>query len=175
VPTGRPPWGGRLFLNFSTMRNDIITLLARTALVAALFYVTTRTTRADYDRQKLAAATKTQAIPESSRALDLVSVLMLHRSEHARFVDVREPEQWRRGHIRGAINLPLSRLKSGSAEENRGALGNEANLVVYCERSSCIAAPVAARLISHLGLKNVAVYGGGWDEWKSLGLPHETN
>lgn len=59
------------------------------------------------------------------RGLVNLSAAELHRRLEQRerliVVDVREPEEFRAGHIPGAINVPLSRLESGAEKLDRSA------------------------------------------------------
>jgi adenylyltransferase/sulfurtransferase len=75
------------------------------------------------------------------------------------FVDVREPDEWRRNRIPGAVNLPLSRLMAGQQPEAEG----DGTLVVYCERGP--RGEAAARLLQQAGFGKVRNLGGGIAAW----------
>lgn len=63
-------------------------------------------------------------------------------------VDVRELSEWNRGHISGAIFLPLSELKDGIGEEALAKrLPNERIVYTYCAVGvrSCTAADVLVK------------------------------
>ncbi len=69
-------------------------------------------------------------------SLDQVKARM--DAKKAVLVDVREQKEWDRGHVKGAVLLPLSRLtrweKDGPTPAERDALSNELpkGSVVYC-------------------------------------------
>lgn len=81
-------------------------------------------------------------------------------------VDVREPDEFRAGHIPGAINVPLSTFDASQLPD----AGNR-TLVLSCAggRRSAMAldkcAAAQAEVDTHLA--------GGFSEWKRAGLPIE--
>lgn len=80
-------------------------------------------------------------------------------------IDVREPHEFAQGHLRGAINLPLSPLNGLLVEDPdlAGLLPRDAGLVVYC-RSGSRSALAACALLDH-GCAAVASLAGGLQEW----------
>lgn len=72
-------------------------------------------------------------------------------------------------HLPGAINIPpnhVDRLAPALLPTR------DAAIVVYCT-GSCSSAVGVARRLEELGYANVAVYGGGKEEWVEHGLPLE--
>ncbi len=49
-----------------------------------------------------------------------------------RLVDVREEDEWHRGHLAGAFHAPLSQLEAGHLD----ALPSEGVLYLYCRRAN---------------------------------------
>lgn len=48
-------------------------------------------------------------------------------------VDVREPEEWKEGHIEGAVSLPLSKLRRGAeAEDLQKQLPKDKVIYTHC-------------------------------------------
>lgn len=82
----------------------------------------------------------------------------------ARFVDVREPEEFREGHIPGTMNIPLSEL--GFHLED---LRSSSRIYVCC--LSGRRSVTAARTLTYIGLSNVISLSGGFKAWQSLGFP----
>jgi hydroxyacylglutathione hydrolase len=112
----------------------------------------------------------------SGRALDTLEQLDVHVL-HARLsgpraprvVDVREPSEWRAGHIAGAQQLSY-RVLAGRAHE-LGAAADEP-IAVVCHgggRSS-----TACSLLRRAGFSNVVNVSGGMQAWQATGLPIET-
>jgi rhodanese-related sulfurtransferase len=81
-------------------------------------------------------------------------------------IDVLAPGYFEKGHIEGAINVPLADL-----ETRAGELTKDARIVVYCYNYICGASTQAAEKLAKLGFKDVSDYKGGFQEWKEAGLP----
>lgn len=107
---------------------------------------------------------KTKTIERSELAQALAEgrrPVLLEALDNAYFV---------RGHLPGAIALPLGRLQEIARER---LSDKSAPLVVYCASSTCRNSDVAARALVALGYENVSVYQGGKADWIEAGLPVE--
>ncbi len=86
-------------------------------------------------------------------------------------IDVREHDEFNKGHIEGAVNVPLSKIK-----EQTGSLDTYKSnqLLVVCQdgtRSS-----TAGKIITKAGLKDVFVITGGMQAWQEdYKLPIKVN
>lgn len=83
-------------------------------------------------------------------------------------IDVREPDEFRQGHIPGAINIPRGMLEfklSATPEYD----SRDLNIVVYCKTSG--RAALAARSLKHMGYLQVKSIAGGFDAWLEAGKP----
>ena len=76
-------------------------------------------------------------------------------------IDVREPDEFSKGHIDGAINLPLSKLKEQTSSIN--TYQNNQILVVCADG---IMSSSAGKIITKAGLKDVFVITGGMQAWQ---------
>jgi rhodanese-related sulfurtransferase/transcriptional regulator with XRE-family HTH domain len=81
-------------------------------------------------------------------------------------IDVREPDEWARGHLPGARLVPLDTLRTSG----RQALPRDKVLFVCAKGGR---SQSAARFAEELGLTDVSSLEGGTDAWASLGLPIE--
>jgi len=84
-------------------------------------------------------------------------------------VDVRTPEQFAKGHIDGAINLPLADLNPRDTR-----LVKVDKVIVYHEDFKGAYADVAAKKLISSGVVNVFSYAGGYKDWvtrKTEGVP----
>ena len=72
---------------------------------------------------------------------------------HYILVDVRENEEYRRGHLEGAVNLPYEELFRAPE-----LLSKDKIILVYCAHGSN--SMLAARELSGIGYRTVNVYGG---------------
>ncbi len=84
--------------------------------------------------------------------------------EGAVVVDVRDPAEFRAGHITGSRNIPYSRLM-----EQMGELPADKALIIVCNIGQVAGA--AARQLKAKGRQNVFKLEGGIANWKSSSLP----
>lgn len=83
-------------------------------------------------------------------------------------IDVREPDEYRLGHLPSAINIPRGLLEFKLSGEP--TLQNLARpLIVYCKTSGRAALSVVA--MQSMGYHNVVSLAGGFDAWSAAGLP----
>ncbi|MCX7807070.1 MAG: molybdopterin-synthase adenylyltransferase MoeB [Deltaproteobacteria bacterium] len=83
-------------------------------------------------------------------------------------VDVRESDEWRAGHIPGAIHIPRGFLEMQAEQK---VPDKNAKIVVYC--ASGIRSAFAARTLMELGYTHVESAYPGFTRWKELGYPIE--
>ena len=83
-------------------------------------------------------------------------------ADGAAVVDVREPAQWRAGHIEGSVNIPLTRILARRGEIPQGAV------VTVCRSG-----PRSARAAELLAAHGYTAYNlrGGLREWDYVGYP----
>jgi len=92
---------------------------------------------------------------------------MIEQQQNINTVDVREVEDYAKGHIPGAINLPKSRW------DTYEGLDKDKTNVLYCYTLVCHLAATAAVEFADEGYP-VMELEGGFDTWKEYGLPIET-
>lgn len=92
-------------------------------------------------------------------------VSMVNR-EQAVVVDLREPAEFRKGHIVDAINIPYAKL-----DERLGELeSRKEQPLIFVDRMGQHSAAVGKRLMSK-GFDRIYRLGGGLTEWQSSQLP----
>jgi ArsR family transcriptional regulator len=84
-------------------------------------------------------------------------------------LDVRPPDEFARGHLPGAINIPLNELKVRLAELD---LGNE--IVAYCRGAYCVLSFEAISALRSCGFKARRLE-DGYPEWRAARLPIEAS
>lgn len=108
-------------------------------------------------------AARTVAMPEAGRFEITFDEFRQHvRNNSAAIVDARLPKDFKKGHVRGAINIP-----AGSEERYMDKLRKDvypdALIIIYCGGPDCPAGEtVASHLTSH-GFTNVRLYRPGWE------------
>jgi len=90
------------------------------------------------------------------------------------WIDVREIEDYRRGHIKGALGIPLPEIATRLNE-----IPKDKELVLYCEGTwdggSCEASRSVGRILIKNGYKqgNIKVFENGYGAWENAGYPLE--
>jgi rhodanese-related sulfurtransferase len=79
-------------------------------------------------------------------------------------VDVREPNEWSRGHLPGARHVPLQRIKS----EPSTSLPRD-GVIFVC--AAGMRSQLAARVAEAMGLTRLYNLRGGLQSWATAGLP----
>ncbi len=102
----------------------------------------------------------------------------LEQEEIDLLVDVREPEEWSRGHIPGSVNIPRGMLEIRADPASRGAhqelsRNRDARIVVYCLQAPSARSLLAAQTLDGMGYTNVSGLEGGLLNWREQGLPLE--
>lgn len=82
-------------------------------------------------------------------------------------LDVRPGPEYAAGHIRGAISIPVSDLKS-----RLGEIPEDAEVVAYCRGPYCVYADDAVRIMTGNG-REAARLEDGFPEWTAAHLPTE--
>jgi glyoxylase-like metal-dependent hydrolase (beta-lactamase superfamily II)/rhodanese-related sulfurtransferase len=85
-------------------------------------------------------------------------------TSQATVVDVREPDEYVRGHLPHALSIPQADLALRLDE-----LPRESNLLVVCEGG--IRSARAARFLKQVGFPHVTNLAGGTSGWREAGLP----
>jgi rhodanese-related sulfurtransferase len=80
-------------------------------------------------------------------------------------LDVRPETEYAAGHIRGAMSIPISDLKS-----RLGDIPDGADVVAYCRGPYCVYADDAVRVLSKEGV-SAARLEDGFPEWVEARLP----
>lgn len=90
---------------------------------------------------------------------------ILATGEEVLLVDVREGEEYRAGHLPGAIHVPRGFLEM---EVDAKLPDRSAPLVIYCAGGN--RSPLSAVTLEGLGYNNIRVLTGGFSAWRGAGL-----
>ena len=122
------------------------------------------------DRHLADVAQLVQAYLDTRDSLEpIASAELLARARRGQVtvLDVRPPEEYASGHLRGAINVPLADL-----ERCLDTLDPQQEIVAYCRGPYCVLAYDAVAQLRDRGFKARRLE-GGYPEWKLAGLPTE--
>jgi rhodanese-related sulfurtransferase len=92
----------------------------------------------------------------------------LESGEGVTVLDVREPEEWEEGHIKGAKHLPRGLLELKAADE---LPDTNARIITHCASGGRGA--LTARTLGEMGYTNVANMEGGITAWQEKGYETE--
>lgn len=99
-----------------------------------------------------------------AREMDVASVAQELAAGSITVVDVREPDEWREGHIRGAIHIPL-----GTLSDNLGKIDSSKPVVTVCR--SGMRSLRGADILLGAGFEDVKSMAGGMNAWQSARQP----
>jgi rhodanese-related sulfurtransferase len=103
--------------------------------------------------------------PKALEPVHRKALLQRARKGQVTVLDVRPPEEYRAGHIAGAISIPLKELKERLAE-----LPREQDIVAYCRGPYCVLAAQAVEVLREHGFRAVRLEDGVVD-WRAQRLP----
>ncbi|MFQ5979387.1 MAG: Nif3-like dinuclear metal center hexameric protein [Candidatus Heimdallarchaeota archaeon] len=103
-----------------------------------------------------------------------ISIADLRRNQTVKsnlyLIDVRDSQAFQKGHIQGAVSIPLPELEG----QTESLLPRNEPIVVYCKNAECEMSSQAVSMLQKLGVQNIQKLEGGFDEWKALGYPIAT-
>lgn len=94
---------------------------------------------------------------------------MLENKEKFKLVEVLAKEEYDKGHIPGATNIPLEELEKLAKQK----LKKTDTIIVYCASYACHASTKAARKLLELGYCHTLDFKGGKRWWQHAGLELE--
>ena len=94
----------------------------------------------------------------------------MDRAEPFVLMEILPEEEYRKGHLPGALSVPPERVADLVPELVRD---RDLETVLYCANSDCNASRSAAKELEALGYTNVRVYEGGKKDWVDHGFPLE--
>jgi rhodanese-related sulfurtransferase len=108
-------------------------------------------------------------------ALSAADAEALVGRDDVQFVDVREPAEWEKGHIPGAVHVPRGLLEFKADPSlpayHEPKLDPGKRLVVYCASGGRSA--LATKTLSDMGYPDVANLQGGFTGWSEANKPVE--
>lgn len=92
---------------------------------------------------------------------------------NALFIDARHEFDFKLGHIKGAINIPLKDFDV--RKETLASVPKDKPVIAYCDGAECNSSIELASKLHVLGFTTVKIFFGGWREWEAHHLPTETS
>ncbi|PIT73963.1 rhodanese-like domain-containing protein [Limnohabitans sp. G3-2] len=104
----------------------------------------------------------------AGKGLNPQDMVQLMNREKATVIDVCEPEEFARGHVIGAKNLPLGQLEDKLAQLVKN---KSSQVIMVCQVGARSAR--AAATARKLGFENVQSLAGGLKAWQAASMPVE--
>ncbi len=105
-----------------------------------------------------------EMVADAKTRIKMVSIqdfaAVMDKGADYKLIDVREPNEFKDGHIPGAINIPRGVLEFKIAKE---IPDKAANIYVYCLTSGRSA--LATESLSKLKYKNAVLINDSWEAW----------
>ncbi len=108
-------------------------------------------------------------ISKTIRKIPVEQAFSFLLSGDAIFIDARSHEEYKRGHIKGAINIPYQNIDK-YYDIILKELPPQKLIIIYCGSEGCNISLMLARELIQMGFEQVGVLDGGWKRWKSRGL-----
>ena len=106
--------------------------------------------------------------------IGLAQVKEMLDAKQAVVVDARNAQFFARGHIAGAVTLPLEEARKTPTSPFKTRVATDATIIAYCNGFSCHDSMDLAKLLMHAGYGSVYVFEGGFPEWRDAGYPTAT-
>lgn len=105
--------------------------------------------------------------------IEMTAAAFLFNEELATFVDAREYEEYKKGHIDGAFAMPYGVVREGTELphlDNSLIIPGETIIVVYCQGGDCDESHLVAQELRAIGFV-CHVFVDGYPAWKDAGHP----
>lgn len=143
-------------------RSHVVTSLA--LIVAASLFVTAQLAMGkDMSANDLVAEAK-----KTVKCISIQDAKALHGKAGVVFLDVREPKEFKAGHIPGAVNIPRGLVEF---KIDKSIPDKNSKIVIYCKSGG--RACLCGVNLCKMGYKDVVNMEGGWEAWSKAGFPVE--
>jgi 3-mercaptopyruvate sulfurtransferase SseA len=100
-----------------------------------------------------------------ARFLPMMSYADLaHAPDGVVFIDARDADDYKAGHIGGAINIPPTATHIYRRMVMSG-ISRDAPIIVYCRSELCPSSTYVAMSLIDDDFNRVSIYKSGWDDW----------
>jgi len=103
-----------------------------------------------------------KVVPEVT--VDQVKQRVAGNGRDVHLLDVREKEEYREGHLPGAVSVPRGFLEMQIEEK---VPDRDAEIIAYCQGGT--RSLIAAKILKDMGYRNVVSMSGGFGAWKGAG------
>ena len=126
----------------------------------------------DDSKGAITAKAKNDVFVDEFEIDDVKIAKQIYDSGKAIFVDARSTDNYKDGHIKGAVSLPVGRFDE-AVEAFKDQYSIESTIVTYCSGRTCNDSHHLAQLLFEHGYVNVSVFIDGYPGWEGEGYPVE--
>jgi rhodanese-related sulfurtransferase len=94
------------------------------------------------------------------------AIRLMNNEEDALIIDIRAEADYKKGHIKGAKNMPLTDM---AANLDKYATYKNNSVLIYCNSGN--SATRAIKLLKAAGFEKIKNLGGGIAAWKEANMP----
>ncbi len=105
--------------------------------------------------------------------IELEEAVKYFKEGSALFVDARDEEEYKEGHIHGAVNVPYEWYLEEYPDLS-SFLPEDKILITYCGGTDCESSIELAMVMYERGYSGIKIFFGGWQDWIDNNLPSET-
>jgi rhodanese-related sulfurtransferase len=105
--------------------------------------------------------------------VDLSQLQRLIREHRGIIIDARNSDDYARGHISGARNIPA--LDTDRHIEELLAIPRDTLMIIYCNGPECELGHVLVDFLRVLEFTNLVIYEDGWEGWTNAQMPVDTS
>ncbi len=103
-------------------------------------------------------------------AINLKQAYELYKKDIV-FLDARENEDYKEGHIKNALNLPY--YDFDSYKQILNSIPQNSTIVTYCAGTDCDLSILLGKQLFESGYKKIYIFFGGWNDWLNANYPIE--
>jgi rhodanese-related sulfurtransferase len=107
------------------------------------------------------------------RIISLSQLQRLMNEHRGILIDARNSDEYIRGHIRGARNIPA--LDTDRHIDELVMIPRDTLMIIYCNGPACDLGHVLADFLSVLEFTNLVIYENGWEGWTDAKMPVDTS
>ncbi len=113
-------------------------------------------------------------IGAAAKEISIENAFEKYKEAKALFADSRSSNDFLKGHIKGALNLPYTKIDE-LIDDFISKTDHDTMIITYCAGIHCEMAKNLAEDLCLAGFNNVCYMTDGWDKWNERSLPIASN
>ncbi len=129
-----------------------------------------------HERALAQGDTSTPPAEENLEMYQIITLSQLTRlleADHNMLIDARDEDAYKKGHIKGARNIPG--LSADKSFPELAPLPRDTMVLIYCNNPDCHLGRMVAEFMHAIGFKRLYLYDDGWDGWEKAKMPVDSS